>query len=308
MSKILIATRGSPLALAQTQSVIQALISSFPSLELEPLIVKTSGDLAQGSPKAGSLNKKAWVDALEEAITSRVASFAVHSGKDVPVDINPETQISSVLKRATPNDIFIGRLDHSSGKRLEFEKLSSAPKIGTSSIRRKAQILKKFPSAILSDMRGNVGTRIKKLDESDLDGIIIAAAGIERLSFPERQSGYLLALNEFAPAPLQGIICVQYSKNSNELMPLIESIQDPQTQSFFESERSFLISLGGSCATAAGCYTFFDNSKLVLNGSVYSRDGSEVINTQEVCNLTPAKLGEAVANKLLASGAGKYLS
>ena len=182
MKSIVIGTRGSDLALAQAKLVARHLETAHPHHSIEIKVIKTEGDRRQGTPLAAQSDKKDWIVDPERALLAGEIDMAVHSGKDVPGELEQGTVIRSILKRATPYDAFVGKIQPHGG-RLPFAELSHGAIVGTASLRRKASIRSFRGDVVLRDHRGNVPTRIKKLDDSpDLSGIIVAAAGLERLA------------------------------------------------------------------------------------------------------------------------------
>lgn len=251
-------TRGSALALTQTRLVISKLREIYPERQFEEVIIKTTGDLKQGTPEAALLDKRAWIDALEEALISGAGDLAVHSGKDLPAELMAGTEAYAILEREAPNDTFIGRMVD--GRRLRISELPPGAKVGTASNRRKESLLSFRSDLEVVPLRGNVTTRMKKLDEGELDGIILAAAGVRRLGLEE---GEHLPLEFFVPAPAQGILAIQV--RSGEVPNLISKTLN----SVFLAERAFARGLGASCKSAIGAYAVIDNDKLTLIGAMY---------------------------------------
>lgn len=280
-----ILTRGSVLALTQTRLVISKLKELHPDSFIEEVVLKTTGDLKQGTPEADLLDKRAWIDTLEEALISGVGDLAVHSGKDLPAELMAGTEAFAILEREVPNDTFIGRLVN--GKRLKVAELPLRAKVGTASNRRREALLAFRSDLEVIPLRGNVTTRIKRLDEGELDGIILAAAGVRRLGLEE---GELLPIDFFVPAPAQGILAVQV--RSGEAPELTSK----DLNSVFLAERSFARALGASCKSAIGAYAVIDGDRLTLTGAVYDKG---TMRKEQISGLAHegVALGQALAEK-----------
>lgn len=280
-----ILTRGSVLALTQTRLVISKLKELHPDSFIEEVVLKTTGDLKQGTPEADLLDKRAWIDTLEEALISGVGDLAVHSGKDLPAELMAGTEAFAILEREVPNDTFIGRLVN--GKRLKLAELPLGAKVGTASNRRREALLAFRSDLEVIPLRGNVTTRIRRLDEGELDGIILAAAGVRRLGLEE---GELLPIDFFVPAPAQGILAVQV--RSGEAPELTSK----DLNSVFLAERSFARALGASCKSAIGAYAVMDGDRLTLTGAVYDKG---TMRKEQISGLAHegVALGQALAEK-----------
>ncbi len=278
-------TRGSALALTQTRLVISKLRELYPDRHFEEVIVKTTGDLKQGTAEAALLDKRAWIDTLEEALISGAGDLAVHSGKDLPAELMSGTEAFAIFERETPNDTFIGRLVD--GKRLKLSELPLGSKIGTASNRRRESLLSFRHDLEVVPLRGNVTTRIKKLDDGELDGAILAAAGVRRLGLEE---GELLPLEFFVPAPAQGILAIQVRKGE------APNLVSKALNSVFLAERSFARALGASCKSAIGAYAVIDDDKLILTGAVY---GKGCMKKEQISGLVfeATELGEQLAKR-----------
>lgn len=248
------------MALIQTRTVISKLKELYQDEEFEEVILKTTGDLKQGSPEAALLDKRAWIDALEEALVSGTGDLAVHSGKDLPAELIEGTKAFAVLDRELPNDTFIGRLIN--GKRLKFNELPLGAKVGTASNRRKEALLAFRSDLEIVPFKGNVTTRLKKLDEEDLDGVVLAAAGVRRLGLEE---GELLPLEFFVPAPAQGILAMQVRAGE------VPNIVNKELNAIFIAERSFSRALGASCKSAIGAVAKIKGDTISLTGAVYDQ-------------------------------------
>ena len=246
MTKLRIGTRGSRLALYQARLVETELHAVFPSLETEIKEIKTSGDINPEQDISRIGGKGIFVKEIEQGLLSDEIDIAVHSMKDLPSVLPDGLVISSALKREDPRDVFVSK----DGRTLE--QLSGEGKVGTGSVRRKAQLLSRFPDLSVVPIRGNVDTRLRKILSEDLDGIILAAAGLNRLGLSERITQYL-GRDYLVPAPCQGIIAVELRKDEAETRNFISAITHPDTETAALFERSFLETFGGDCQIPLGC-------------------------------------------------------
>ncbi|HUO56422.1 MAG TPA: hydroxymethylbilane synthase [Candidatus Paceibacterota bacterium] len=257
--RLVIGTRGSALALAQTALVGAALRELFPQLVIETTIITTKGDVNKSSIPLDTIGKAWFTAEIEDALANGSIDVAVHSLKDVPPEIHAGTVIFSALKRADPRDVLISK----DGSRLMELKKSAV--IGTDSMRRKAQLLEKRPDFIVESIRGNVDTRLRKLQEENYDAIVIAAAGLERLGKLDVVAEFFPA-NFFIPAPGQGVLAVQIRKEDTELATLMRAIQDPDTVCAVEAERAFVETIGSGCKSPTGAYARVSGDTLELFG------------------------------------------
>lgn len=293
-----IGTRGSALALAQTQLVEDAL-----TCETEALTVKTLGDRRQETDKAKVADKKEWILELERALLSSDISLAIHSAKDVPINIEPGTELLPVLSRATALDAFIPNPTR------DWEKFTDLPEnacIGTSSLRRIAQLLCHQADYKIIPCRGNVPTRIKKLIESsELDGIVVAAAGLERLEIADLPYETLTA-EKIVPAANQGILAAQFRSDDKATRELLEPLICPQTLACFQAERTCIKALGADCHSAIGTYATAEGASIRLTVRVLSHNGDSILEITE--EGSPATgVGEWVAEALLTRGVKSLL-
>ena len=246
MTKLRIGTRGSRLALFQARLVETELRTAFPSLETEIKEIKTLGDINPKEEISRMGGKGVFVKEIEQSLLSGEIDIAVHSMKDMPSVLPDGLVVGSVLKREDPRDVFISR----DGSALE--QLHGEGRVGTGSVRRKAQLLFRFPNLKVVPIRGNVDTRLRKIISEDLDGIILAAAGLNRLGLSERITQYF-ARDYLVPAPCQGIIAVECRENEAETKNLISAITHADTETAAVFERSFLKTFGGDCQIPLGC-------------------------------------------------------
>jgi len=308
MNKLVVGTRASLLATTQSNLIVQALLSAYPGLVVELKELKTTGDKKQGTAAASKGDKKDWIYELELAVLDETIDIAVHSGKDVPSDFEVGTEIMSVLNREDARDVFIGR-KLPSGERLKFCDVPHGAKIGTASLRRQASLRRMRPDLKPVEHRGNVPTRLLKLQElSHLSGIVLAKAGVERLAIKD------CVFEEFAtqdmmPAVNQGILCVQFKASRSEVRALVSKLTDPATQSCFTAERACVSVLGADCKSSVSVFAKLEDGKISLSARVLLTDGTKNI---EVLNRSApvseaAQLGSAVGHEIIALGGDKII-
>ncbi|MCB0320903.1 MAG: hydroxymethylbilane synthase [Bdellovibrionales bacterium] len=300
-------TRGSALALAQTDIFVQEFLRKHPGTTVEVCQITTTGDLGQGMPRRVNADKKDWIHELELALISGEIDFALHSGKDVPCDIHPETTLIPVLEREDPRDLFIGKLVDGGG-RLSFYDLHHGAAIGTGSLRRKAQLKQLRKDLRVTDFRGNVPTRIRKLDEdSSIDGIVIAAAGVQRLSGCG-VSGVPFSVTEVLPAVNQGILVVQVRGDNVPLIEKVQLLSSEALQCVFHAERAVIEVLEGDCRSAIGAFAELSGEGLEVFGKVCSQDGDIALSASAKGAIDHARsLGIKVGQELLGQGADRLL-
>lgn len=267
--KIKIGTRGSTLALIQTKEVICAIKEKFPLVEVELLIIKTSGDNLStplGKPK----NIGMFVKEIEDQLLKERIDLAVHSLKDLPTALPRGLAVGAVLKRSEPGDVLVSL-------KYNLSDLPAGAVIGTGSIRRRAQLCRVNPSFIFKDLRGNMETRLKKLKSENLDGIICAQSALLRLNIidrigapkDEKHSGYKFTLIPFEvmlPAPGQGVIAVEYAEKNAAVFEILKKINCEQTFFEAETERTFLSCLGTGCIVPAGAFCSAGDGQIELEG------------------------------------------
>jgi hydroxymethylbilane synthase len=240
MTHIRIATRKSPLALWQTEYVAACLRQAHPQLEVSLVPMSTRGDDVLDRSLAAIGGKGLFLKELELAMLRDEADCAVHSLKDVPMELDPPFMLSAILERADPADAFI------SNRYASIDALPQGARVGTSSLRRQAQLRAHRPDLQLLDLRGNVNTRLAKLDAGDYDAIVLACAGLDRLGFAER-IGDRLAPPHWLPAPAQGAIALECRTGQAELHELLMALDHAATRTCVEAERAMNLALHGSC-------------------------------------------------------------
>lgn len=306
MKKIRCGTRGSLLALAQTGLVLEAFHYLYPDVEIERHEVKTLGDRKQGTKLASHSDKKDWVYDLEMALLNHQIDIAVHSGKDIPYLIEPGTSLIPVLKRANPFDAFIGRKMGS--ERVQFTDLPLGSVVGTASLRRKAFLLQMRPDLIIVEHRGNVPTRLQKMEErADMQGIVLASAGLDRLRV-EGLKYEAFSQEQMLPALNQGTLVVQIREEDQEVRRMIESLVHRDTHAAWLAERSVAEILKGDCKSAIGIFAKCKENVLDLTSIVMLPDGTHFVKAKSEGQLEEAfELGRQVGHQLIDLGANEII-
>lgn len=300
MKTITIATRESALAMWQSEYVA-SIIENKTAYKTKLLPMTTEGDqrLEVTLNKIGG--KGLFLKELEQAILNGEADIAVHSMKDVPADLPEEFQICSVFPRADESDAFVSNY---------YELLSDLPEgavVGTSSLRRQAQLLSLRPDLDIQPLRGNVNSRLQKLDDGLYDAIILASAGLKRLGFDKRIKSRLTA-PEWLPAVSQGAVGVECLKDNDELATVLKTLADEQTWQCVRAERALNLKLNGSCSVAIGALaTYHLDDSIALKAGVFSPDGKQAITAKQQ-GYDPVELGELVGEDLLKQGAAEILA
>ena len=300
--KIRIATRKSPLALWQANFVKQQLMTIHQDLTVELIPMVTKGDLLLDSPLSKIGGKGLFVKQLEQAIIDNEADIAVHSIKDIPAQFPTGLTLAVICQRDDVRDAFISN---------QYQCLDDLPDgaiIGTSSLRRQCQLRAKYPHLIIKDLRGNVGTRLAKLDNQEYDGIILAAVGLKRLGLQERIKQYI-DTDLILPAVGQGAIGIETRINDEKILQLLAPLDNKNSRVCIQAERAMNQALQGGCQVPIACQSLLTNNLLTLTGLVGSLDGSTIIKVSLTGAATEAEsLGEKLAAKLLAKGADKILA
>ena len=294
MNIIRIATRNSPLARYQADRV-GSLLRDAVGVPFELRSMTTQGDRQTSAKFAG---KGAFVKELETALLDGHADIAVHSMKDVPVALPEGLAVTTVGQRADVRDALV-----SGG--LTFDALPEGARIGSSSLRRRMQLRFVRPDLTMMDMRGNVGTRLKKLDDGDVDALVLACAGLDRLALGERIS-QRLAVDLSLPAPGQGALAVEFATDRGDIRELLTVIVDPLVEKNVLAERAVVRALGADCATPLGAYAEIRGSAIALTALLGDESGEHVLRVSETGD-DPAALGERAAAALYAMGAEALL-
>lgn len=298
---IRIATRKSPLAMWQAEHVAAALKKAHPGIEVELLAMSTQGDKILDTPLAKIGGKGLFIKELEQAMLEDRADIAVHSMKDVPVEFPPGLHLATIMEREDPRDAFV------SNQYDSFDDLPQGAKVGTSSLRRQCQLLDRRPDLEIHPLRGNVNTRLRKLDEGEFDAIILAAAGLIRLGFQDRITGFIEP-EESLPAVGQGAVGIECRSNSPRINELLAPLNHEETAIRVRAERAMNNRLEGGCQVPIAGHAILQDGLLYLRGLVGTTDGDEIVRG-EISG--PAEDGEtmgaALAEELLQRGAAEIL-
>ncbi len=299
---IRIASRESPLAMAQTEWVAAELKKFHPGLAVDIIGMTTKGDQILDKPLSQIGGKGLFIKELEVAMAEGRADIAVHSMKDVPMVMPDGFALLTVGAREEVADAFVS--NHFAG----LDDLPAGAKIGTSSLRRESQIRHFYPGLEIIPLRGNVNTRLRKLDDGEYDAIILASAGLRRLGFGDRIRG-MLDKSRFIPAVTQGALGIEYRSDESQVAALLAPFTRPDTTAMVAAERAFGLRLSASCDVPLGASATLDGSKLTIAGFVATTDGKTRIANQQGGDMRDAvAIGTALAESLLAAGADKILA
>jgi len=299
IQRLVIATRRSRLALWQAEHIKQRLESFHPGLTVELLPMSTRGDevLDRSLEKVGG--KGLFVKELETAMAERRADLAVHSMKDVPADLPPGFMLAAISAREDARDAFV------SNKFASLSELPAGAVVGTSSLRRAAQVSERYPELEIKLLRGNVDTRLAKLDRGEYDAVVLAVAGLVRLGLARRIRS-MLSIDESLPAPGQGALGVECLAERNDVLQLLAPLADPDTARCVRAERAVSRALGGSCTLPLGAFAIVNGDRLELNALIASPDGRRVLRSRSEGN-DPEAVGAAAAQSLREQGADAIL-
>ncbi|ELK44081.1 porphobilinogen deaminase [Brevibacillus agri BAB-2500] len=301
MGKWKVGTRRSKLALTQTNWVVQKLKELAPQAEFELYEIVTKGDRILDVTLSKVGGKGLFVKEIEQSLYDKETDFAVHSLKDMPAELPEDLVIGAIPKRVDPRDVLLS-LD---GKTLD--ELKEGALVGTSSLRRSAQILAHRPDIQIESLRGNIDTRIRKLEEGNFDAIILAAAGLARVNY-EGNISQFLPVEISLPAVGQGALAIECRADDEETLALLKQLDDEPTRLAVTAERSFLHKLQGGCQVPIGAYaTVGEDKQITLTGMVGSPDGKQMFKNTAT-GRDPQALGVQVAEALLAQGAGEVLA
>jgi hydroxymethylbilane synthase len=303
-----IGTRGSQLALYQANTVA-ALLRERAATETDIVVIKTSGDRLAEATLSEIGGKRLFVKEIEDALLAGDVDLAVHSSKDMPAVLPDGLAVAAVLPREDARDAIVlpqGRATSGSVDAVAAE-LGRAPRIGTSSVRRSAQLARVFPGAHFAPIRGNLDTRLRKLDAGDFDAIVLASAGLRRLDHAHRISA-ALPVEASIPAPGQGIIAVEIRADDEHVRNVLEPINDRTAHIALAAERAVVTQLGGGCQMPIGAYATVDDDRVSIVAIVVSPDGAKVARAETSGRAAEAEaVGAAAAEQLLANGAGEIL-
>ncbi len=300
MKSIRIGTRGSTLALAQTAWVKGKLAEKFPDARIETILIKTSGDRFLEASVQAIGGKGIFTKEIEDALLRHEIDIAVHSMKDLPTNLSAGLIVAAVPHREDPRDILV-----STGAK-KLSDLSAGAKIGTGSLRRRAQLLYYRRDLVIVPIRGNVDTRFKKLDQGECDGLVMAAAGLKRIAREERIAEYI-SNDVCLGAAGQGALGLE-SREDDSIREQLSFLHDPATFAEIAAERSFLNRMGGGCHVPVGARGVAEGEKFKLFGVVANPDGSSLFRGETSgCVAHAEELGRELAERLLSQGAQQIL-
>jgi hydroxymethylbilane synthase len=302
LNLIRIATRRSPLALWQAEFVRDALMTNNPGLQVELVTISTRGDKILDTPLAKIGGKALFVKELETAMLEGEADIAVHSMKDVPMEFPPGLFLPVICEREDPRDAFVS--NHFS----DINALPQGARVGTASLRRQCQLLSMRPDLQIGTLRGNVGTRLGKLDSGEFDAIVLAAAGLLRLKLDDRIAQFIPPETSL-PAGGQGAVGIECREDAAELITMLQAMHHQDTADRVIAERALNRRLQGGCQVPIACYAELDGDQLHLRGLVGEVDGARILRTERSGHRKDADaIGRAAAEDLLAQGADEILA
>lgn len=301
-SKLVIASRESALALWQARHIQARLQQLYPQAQIEILGMTTTGDQILDSPLARIGGKGLFVKELEQALADGRADLAVHSMKDVPMNLPDGFALAATGEREDPRDAFV------SGRYSRLDELPDGSVVGTSSLRRQSQLQARFPHLKIESLRGNLQTRLRKLDEGQYAAIILAAAGLKRLGLEDRIA-QLIAPEDSIPAVGQGALGIEIRADRDDVRAWLQPLNHEETAACVTAERAMSRALAGSCTVPLGAYAHIAQGMLNMTGFVASIDGSEMVRAQVAGTPQQAdSLGKELAGHLVAQGADRILA
>jgi hydroxymethylbilane synthase len=300
-----IGTRGSQLALWQARTVAQSIERGGTPVEL--VIIKTSGDRLQEAPLSEVGGKRLFVKEIEDALMQGSVDLAVHSAKDLPAVLPNGLEIAATLPREDPRDALVLQSGERRGMADLLAELGPAPRIGTSSVRRAAQLKALVPGATFAPIRGNVDTRLRKLDAHEFNALVLAVAGMKRLGFNERITA-LIPAADCVPAPGQGIVAIEIREGDGDVRLALAGMHDEAAGVSLTAERAVVAALGGGCQLPLGALAMLNGAQLEMHGVVASIDGSRVVKRQITGKVVdPVAAGHELAEELSRAGATAIL-
>ena len=306
MTPLRLGTRGSPLALVQARAVASR-VAERSLHRCELVIIRTSGDQLSDRPLSEAGGKRLFVKEIEDALLSGAVDLAVHSSKDLPAELPAGLEIGAVLPREDPADVLVHAGTGPGEFRGLLARLAPAARVGTGSVRRVAQLRGLLPQARFELIRGNIDTRLRKLDRGDYDVLVLASAGLRRLGLADRISA-AIPPEVCVPAPGQGIVAIEIRAGDAGVRGALEAVGDADTAAAFDAERALVAALGGGCQMPIGALCLA-TGELDLLGLVASLDGSTVVrHRQRGPRGSASALGRQVADALIDQGAGEILA
>ena len=292
--KIIVGTRGSKLALVQTNWVVEELKKANPGIEFEIKIIKTKGDLVTHLPLHKIGDKGLFTKEIEQQLLDKEIDLAIHSMKDMPSTLPEGLKFANVPKREDPRDVLVLKEGYSS-----IDDLPEGAKIGTGSKRRTYQLLKYRPDLEIVPIRGNIDTRIRKIEDENLHGVVLAAAGLIRAGLEDKIS-YYIPTNIMVPAPAQGALAIEIREDDTYIAEIVSHIKDEMTEIQVQAERGFLTGVNGSCHVPMGAYCEIKDDNIILTGLYGDEDGEKlVIKSLEGKVKDASNLGFELANIVL---------
>jgi hydroxymethylbilane synthase len=297
--KLVLGSRGSPLAMWQARWVQAQLGAAVPPVEIEIRVIHTSGDRIAG-PLSASGGKGLFVKEIEEALAKGEIDLAVHSLKDVPAAIAPAFAIAAIPKREDPRDALVSR------DRIRFLDLGPGARIGTSSLRRACQLRERRPEIEVVPLRGNVDTRLRKMRSGEVDAVVLALAGLRRLGL-DGEVAEVFEIADCLPAVGQGALAIETRAGDERVLKVVAPLDHPPTAAFVRAERAFLSAIGGDCQVPVAAHARGRDGVTVIDGLVGRPDGSEVLRGHAE-DADPVTAGTTLARTLLDRGAGRILA
>jgi len=298
--KLIIGTRGSALALWQARYVAAGIEKHNSGFNTELKIIKTRGDKILDTPLAQIGGKGLFTKEIEDALLEHRVDLAVHSMKDLPTELPEGLHVGAILKREDPRDVFISR----DGRSLQD--LGPGARVGTSSLRRKAFLLNRFPDLEIISIRGNVDTRLKKMETEDLAGLILAAAGILRMGFSDKVTSYL-EVDLIIPAIGQGALAIETRSEDAETNKAVAALNDTETGDCVRVERAFLKRMGGGCQVPMAAHCVPNGEGITIMAGVVHPDGNPILRDTFRSDKVSADIGVQLADALLERGADRIL-
>jgi len=299
LRKIRVGTRGSRLALEQTRIVVSMLSEKIPRLKTQVIPVRTLGDRLPENQRGETDGKGAFTGDIEELLAEGKLDIAVHSMKDLSVKLDERLEIVATPPRGDPRDALVSSIAQT------LADLPRGGSVGTSSIRRKAQLLVLRGDLRIIDLHGNVETRVEKMGKLGLGGIVLAAAGLDRLSLSEKIA-QRFPTEEIVPAAGQGTIAIEARRGDGEMKKVCSRINDERTMAASECERAFARAVGGDCNVPAGAYASFVGRHLKLTGMIASQDGRSILK-KSMTSTRPTELGRELGETLLRMGGAEII-
>ncbi|HZX14125.1 MAG TPA: hydroxymethylbilane synthase [Thermodesulfobacteriota bacterium] len=297
-----IGSRGSRLALLQAEFIRSLIKSKFPEITTELHIIRTTGDKILDSQLSEIGGKGVFVKEIEDALIRNEIDIAVHSMKDLPTILPNGLTIGAVAERHDPRDVLVSKND------IKFNELPKGAKVGTSSLRRQAQLLNLRPDLQILPLRGNVDTRVRKVRSEGLDSAVLALAGLERMGFKD-EIAEIFPVDVLVPAPGQGALAVECREDDREINDIIFQINHKESSISASAERAFLAELGGGCQVPVGCYARIKKDRINILGLIASTDGREIIREEIDGSVEIHQaLGRELALTILNKGGREILS